>query len=718
MTSPTVYLDSVEHAFNTLNQPHTLKSGNENTHSFHFPYTVLGLTLLICLLPLLNLWGFSLASEAGHFDIQQLALQNLSTTHLTDEMFYALRGNIHHALLEWSAIIIAVVCVGIAFAHYSISHDIIAPVLGLTLVMSGSMDAVHTLAATRMVDAIAENNTLIPFTWAVSRSFNAIALLLGVALVLFKKSQHNNTLHTASLLALALLLSSAVYVLASWMAVSENLPQTQFSSNFISRPYDILPMGIFLVCLPLFIRLYQDNRNYLTAAIVVSLFPNIFSEAYMAFGSKHLFDHYFNSAHGLKVLGYALPLMGYILDYQTIFTRQEKQKAQLLVLNKSLKESEHRFRTMNQLLPVGLLLANSKGIIVSINQYAKDLFGYTKDDLIGHKMEELVPKITGISHTAVHKNYKQNNNPYLLDNVTDFFTGHHCDGSEIALDIGLAHIRLDDQDHSLVSLLNISQLKRLMDELKFQNERMDQAMLKLTESNEQLERFAFVCSHDLQEPVRMVQSFSQLIERRLKNRLDEKDKEYLHYVIDGAHRAQEMIRDILLFSRLDKPVNSREPVCLNELCKNVRDALQETLETKEAKFIWTDNLPTLNAIPSQLFQLILNLVSNGLKFNRDKTPTVLLDAVENPQGWSIEIRDNGIGINPSHQHKIFQIFERLNAKSEFPGTGIGLAICKKIAAQHHAELTLESSEGEGTTFFIRWPEENIISVPLSMANQS
>ncbi len=544
--------------------------------TFIFPKKIALFTLAICLLPLLYYieLDFNFASSATPIDIQQLAYWELSRAHLIDEMFYALAGGIQHALLEWSAVVLAFLCVTVSMAHYSMSKDITAPIIGLALFMSGCMDLFHTLAATRLIDATAENSNLIPFTWAVSRTFSASVLLIGISFILISKKKRLNV-QIPQIIIGGMVLFFIVYMLASWMALSENLPQTQFPDALITRPYDALPMVIFIVCIPLCWRLIKTSPSFLGAMILIGLLPDVFSEAYMAFGSDSLFDHHFNSSHGLKILSYALPFLGYLLDYRQLYKDKQEQEIEL----------------------------------------------------------------ENVCQTLTKKNIQ-----------------------------------------------------------------MDIAIEKLSHSNEQLERFAFVCSHDLQEPVRMVHSFSQLLEKRLGDKLDDKNKEYLNYITDGALRARGMISDILDFCRLDQDTNVHERIALTTICENVNSTLEDFIEEHNASFIWDDSLPEIEAAPSQMFQLIMNLVNNGLKFNRSENPQVRISAIDKKNCWQIEIKDNGIGIDSKYKNKLFQVFERLNAKSEFPGTGIGLAICKKIAEQNNAQIIINSTLTKGSTFILIWPK--------------
>jgi signal transduction histidine kinase len=170
-----------------------------------------------------------------------------------------------------------------------------------------------------------------------------------------------------------------------------------------------------------------------------------------------------------------------------------------------------------------------------------------------------------------------------------------------------------------------------------------------------------------------------------------------------------MVSDILTFCRLDQVTTSFESVNLNELCNQINITLKPTLKDKKAEFKWPSDLPEIEGVKSQVFQLMMNLVGNGIKFNRDSHPKVELTLEADSANWLIKISDNGIGIDPKYFHKLFQIFGRINAKSEFPGTGIGLAICKKIVDLHGGSISIESQPNQGTSFIITWPKSLIRS---------
>ncbi|WP_444994665.1 ATP-binding protein [Aliikangiella sp. IMCC44359] len=667
------------------------------------PWLLWGI-LLICCAPLL--FPIDLASYSETSDIQILIQQEVSPTTLQEKILHSLQGEVHHALMEWSAITIALLCLFMAFSRFKINQDIVAPLIGLALAFSGVLDALHVLSATRIIESAAGNQEIMPFTWAVARIFNALVLLLGGVYILYFK-QLKITLDMKFSLIAVLAVIGIIYGMYLWISTGVNVPKTQFSDSVINRPYDIFPLIAFCLCLPLFYRIYQSNKNYMIGFLLLGLVANIFSGAYMVFGSKELYDHYFNAAHLLKVLGYLLPFIGYFIDYRTIFLIQETQKLELKKLNFSLSDKQKQLRTINDVLPVGLLQVNSQGVIVSANNYANEIFGYSSGGLLEQSIESLVPTHIEKQHVSLRENFQKKFETRRMAKDADNLVGKRKDGSFIPLEIGLASIVIDNEKQTLVSLIDIAERKQLVQSLQNKNEQMDLVITRLRRSNEQLERFAYVCSHDLQEPIRMVESFSLLLQERLDSKLLDKNEKYLKFVIDGASRAREMVSDILFFCRLEQTVDNKSLVSLSEICQQVKETIGDSLREKKASFKWDEPLPSFTAVRSQLFQLFLNLVSNGIKFNRSLKPEVFVSASKKNGFWEIRVRDNGVGIKPDYHKKIFNIFERLHSKSEFPGTGIGLANCMKIIEQHDAELQVESKEGEGAVFIIKWPDKKI-----------
>jgi signal transduction histidine kinase len=225
---------------------------------------------------------------------------------------------------------------------------------------------------------------------------------------------------------------------------------------------------------------------------------------------------------------------------------------------------------------------------------------------------------------------------------------------------------------------------------------------ELIASNRELEQFAYVASHDLQEPLRMVANYCQLLKRRYHSRLDADADEFIGFAVDGARRMQVLIDDLLAYSRVGTRREKFTPVAMEAVLQDVLKNLEAAV-TESAAAITNDPLPIVTADFSQLVQLLQNLIGNALKFRGEKSPSVHISAVPRGDDWLFGVRDHGIGIAPEYRGQIFLIFQRLHSKEEYPGTGIGLAISKKIVERHGGTIWVESTEGGGSTFYFTLP---------------
>jgi light-regulated signal transduction histidine kinase (bacteriophytochrome) len=228
---------------------------------------------------------------------------------------------------------------------------------------------------------------------------------------------------------------------------------------------------------------------------------------------------------------------------------------------------------------------------------------------------------------------------------------------------------------------------------------------ELEESNERLEQFAYAASHDLQEPLRMVSSYLQLLENRYRDELDEEAEEFIDFAVNGADRMRAMIESLLKYSRVTTGGKPLEPTDAETVLEDVLDDLQLRIEETDAT-ITADELPTVTADADQLAQLFQNLLSNALTYSGDEPPQVHVSAERTDDVWRFSVTDEGIGIDPEHHDRIFDVFERLHTDEEEAGAGvggIGLALCERIAQRHGGEIWVESRPNEGTSFYFTIP---------------
>lgn len=242
-------------------------------------------------------------------------------------------------------------------------------------------------------------------------------------------------------------------------------------------------------------------------------------------------------------------------------------------------------------------------------------------------------------------------------------------------------------------------LSRAFDDM---TERLQTSQAELERSNKALEEYAYVASHDLSEPLRMVSSFLQLLERKYKAGLDEKAHEYIHFAVDGAKRMQVLIKDLLHYSRVGMSNTPFERVDCQALVAQVWQDLHVTVEENKARLA-CDDLPAIHGDRLQMQQLFQNIIANGIKFHGQHPPEIAVRAVRDGEFARFTIADNGIGIDPDHATRIFIIFQRLHTREQYSGTGIGLAVCKKIVDRHGGEIWVESQEGAGSRFCFTLP---------------
>jgi len=250
-----------------------------------------------------------------------------------------------------------------------------------------------------------------------------------------------------------------------------------------------------------------------------------------------------------------------------------------------------------------------------------------------------------------------------------------------------------------ISLLIVGIVVTLLSEHISKREiQFNEIMEDLKRSNEDLQQFAYVASHDLQEPLRAIVSFSQLLEDKYQDKLDKDGKEFIHFITDGAKKMNTLIKDLLLYSRITTHAQPSKLTNLEDILKDSLYNLQESIKESGAVITY-DKMPILKVDKTQFTQLFQNLISNAIKFRRQEPPKIHIGVKKINDEWLFSVKDNGIGIEAKFFDKLFNIFYRLHTKEEYPGTGIGLPICKKIVQRYNGKIWVESEFGNGSTFF-------------------
>ncbi|MGE5498007.1 MAG: sensor histidine kinase, partial [Syntrophothermus sp.] len=234
-------------------------------------------------------------------------------------------------------------------------------------------------------------------------------------------------------------------------------------------------------------------------------------------------------------------------------------------------------------------------------------------------------------------------------------------------------------------------------------QKAEQLTVELARSNKELENFAYVASHDLREPLRMLTNFSKLLASKYEGRLDTQADEYIGFITDGARRMQDLIRDLLTFARITTQPSPFAQADLNKIIQDILNDLNPYIAEGSVD-VQCGNMPVIIADPTQMKQLFQNLISNGIKFRKNENPVIRIQSVRGENEWVFSVSDNGIGIDREYFERIFIIFQRLHTRDEYPGTGIGLSICKRIVERHGGRIWVESEAGKGTAFYFTIPD--------------
>jgi PAS domain S-box-containing protein len=351
---------------------------------------------------------------------------------------------------------------------------------------------------------------------------------------------------------------------------------------------------------------------------------------------------------------------------------------------------EARYRGLLEAAPDAMVVVDQDGQIVLLNVEAEKQFGYSRDELVGQTVTNIIPE--GFAERLIADDLRSTEEALAQQIGTGIeLRALRKDGSEFPIEMMLSPLESAGGILVTAAIRNITVRKTAEAELLVMVD-------ELNRSNEELGQFAYIASHDLQEPLRMVASYTQLLSRRYKGQLDADADEFIAFAVDGASRMQRLIDDLLAFSRVgtkgrDLQATSSE-MALDTALLNLRGAVKDS-----GAVVTHDALPIVMADPVQLVQLFQNLVGNAIKYQNPQTPRVNISADQtSPRVWTFAVKDNGLGIDPQYFERIFGMFQRLHKRDEFAGTGIGLAICKKIVERHGGTIWVESTPGEGSTF--------------------
>jgi PAS domain S-box-containing protein len=373
-----------------------------------------------------------------------------------------------------------------------------------------------------------------------------------------------------------------------------------------------------------------------------------------------------------------------IVTFNDITERRQAEEA--------LRESETNFRTLAENAGEGVLIAGAGGVHRFANRAAAEITGYSVEELLHVNAKNLAhPDEAPRIMDGLEKRLAGENPPARYETAIVSKAG-----LKIPVEINSNKTVWEGRPADIVFVTDITERKRVEEALK-------NTMADLERSNRELEQFAYVASHDLQEPLRMVSSYTKLLGERYHGKLDKDADEFIGYAVDGASHMQRLINDLLAYSRVGTRGKPPESVPADSALDRALENLKFAIAEGNAE-VTREPLPTVMVDDVQLSQVFQNLIANAIKFHGDDPPRISVACREHGPEWIFSVRDNGIGIDPQYLDRIFIIFQRLNPRGRYPGTGIGLAVCKKIILRHGGRIWAESESGKGSTFFFSLPK--------------
>jgi PAS domain S-box-containing protein len=447
------------------------------------------------------------------------------------------------------------------------------------------------------------------------------------------------------------------------------------------------------------------RRDELVGQKVKNIIPQGFAERLIADGTRSAAEALAQQiGTGIELIGrrkdgseFPIEIMLSPLanDEETLVTAAIRDISVRKNAEKHLAQMEGRYRGLLEAAPDAMVVVNAGGEIVLLNVQAEKRFGYSRDELVGQKVKNIIPE--GFAERIIADGTRSAADALAQQIGTGIeLIGRRKNGSEFPIEIMLSPLESTEGVLVTAAIRDISVRKK-------SEEHLVKTVGELKRSNDELQQFAYVSSHDLQEPLRMVASYTQLLAGRYKGRLDSDADEFIAFAVDGCNRMQGLIQDLLTYSRAGTNGKVLGEVSSENALQGALANLRITIEQSGA-IVTYDPLPSVTTDETLLAQVFQNLVGNAIKYHGAEAPRVHVSCTK-PDGneWIFSVRDNGLGIDPQYFDRIFVLFQRLHGRDEFAGTGIGLAICKKIVERLGGRIWVESQTGKGSTFYFALP---------------
>ncbi len=581
-----------------------------------------------------------------------------------------------HSLVELFSIVVAFGIFVLAWNSRDILRNNYLLFLGIAYLFVGLFDLIHTLGYKGMGLMPGGGANLPTQLWIGARYLESLSLLAAVPLALDREMKPQRVFVAFGIISAVLLGTIFFNIFPVCFIGGKGLTPFKIISEYV----------ICVILLGAFFMLHRHRDRF--EPVIYRL---VAASIWLTIGAELAFTHYVSVFGVSNIVGHFFKFLSFYFIYKALVETGLKQPYQLLF--RDLKESERRFRGTFDNAAVGIAHVSLDGRWMRVNQKLCDKLGYSSEELLTMTFQD-------ISHPEdLQRDLPQAE--LLAGGKMDFYSVEkryiRKDGHPVwvNLTVSLQRNESGEPRYFIAVIQDISDRKQA-----------EEKLLKLTEelqrSNTELEQFAYIASHDLQAPLRTVSSFVQLLRRRYQDKFDAKGDEFIALIVDGVTHMQRLLMDLLEYSRVGTGKKSPHPVDLGAALDQALQNLKTATDESRAE-IKVHALPTVWVDETQMIQLFQNLVGNAVKFRGDRSPVVEIGGERLGDEWVISVGDNGIGIDPQHFSKVFLIFNRLHQQEEYPGTGLGLAVCKKIVEYHGGRIWVESAPGNGSIFFFSLP---------------
>ncbi|WP_417377963.1 ATP-binding protein [Gimesia sp.] len=602
-----------------------------------------------------------------------------------------------HTTMEVVATMLAIIVAALSLVRFYSKKNNLYLFVSMGFLGVALLDSYHCLVTSTFFHDHFPSppRSLIPWSWNASRVY--LAAFMYLSFWAWKREQKlgkAGQISDRNVLAVTTILTLCSFVFFIFVP----LPRAYYPELFLGRPEEILAGVFFLLALIGYYRKGDWKHDAFEYWIVMSLLIGTICQVLVMSRSFALFDSMFNLAHIMKIVSYSCLLIGLLVGIHNLSSRMQSD----------MQLVNEQFELLIEESPVAMIMINQKREIIIANPATSNFFGYTREQLLGEKIEKLLPQRFRKHHPKQVAAFFEDGRSRHLDVGRDLI-GLHGDGHEFPVEIFINYVQTTRDGPAVIcSVVDISKWKNAEAENKRQSEELKSSYLALESINSELEQFAYIASHDLQEPLRKVASCCQMLKDDYDDKLDDDGRMWIGYAIDGAVRMRQLVNDLLEFSRIGTLEYDVQPTDAHQACQEALYNLSDSIEQNHAEIICRP-LPIILADKQRLIQLFQNLIGNGIKYCCEDQSVIEIGAEPEGSQWKFYVKDNGIGIAPEFHERIFQIFQRLHLKNEYSGTGIGLAICKKVVEKSGGKLWLESQVGTGTTFYFTLPAEDQVN---------